>query len=184
MLAEFITLQLGERVLDLGCGNGYLALALACRFPACREMVGADCVEDLVRTAEAAAKRIQSLPGVRMAPIRFVITDITRESVTEEPFDVCVSNPPFFPVDAGKPPRDSTKQLARQEISLTMETLLDAAARNSARTSRLCLVYPFRRWEELKIAAQKRGFYVKEMRHDPAVRRRSGGIVFVDFSRA
>jgi ubiquinone/menaquinone biosynthesis C-methylase UbiE len=49
------TIAAPSRVLDLGCGTGYLLRVLAGRYPAAEQLVGIDAAPEMVRTAAAIA---------------------------------------------------------------------------------------------------------------------------------
>ena len=89
---EFLSSREEPLVLDLGCGSGAIALAIAGEHPTAR-LVAIDLSgEALAVTRENAergemAERVEMLCGDLFAPLR--------ERVEEERFDAIVSNPPY-----------------------------------------------------------------------------------------
>ena len=71
LLAEYITLLPGDRILDTGCGTGYLTLRLAHRFPCVKMIVGIDIQSVLIKEADKNLAALTSLTG-NLAEVSFV----------------------------------------------------------------------------------------------------------------
>lgn len=84
----------GARVLDIGTGSGFLALA-AVRAGA-SSAVGIDVSARAVLTARLNA-------ALRRAPVRVLRCDL-RDFVVDRPFDVVIANPPYVPSHSPFPP--------------------------------------------------------------------------------
>jgi len=78
------------RVLDLGCGSGAVALAVARELPRA-SVVGADVSPAAVALSRRNAERL------RIASAAFVLSDWF-SSVPTEPYDAIVANPPYVAV--------------------------------------------------------------------------------------
>lgn len=120
-----------RRILDIGTGTGVIALMLAQRAPEA-SVTGVDIapVEEARRNAEASPwsgrLHFEQSPVQRFAPA--------------EPFDLIVSNPPFFVESLTCPDRSRTT--ARHAVELPFEELRDAVLRLLARDGRFALVLP------------------------------------------
>ena len=138
-LGEFARPRRGERVCDLGCGSGVLALLLLAREPSLT-VTGLE----LDETAAALAGenyRANGLPGqVIQGDLRRV-----KELFPAGSFDLAVSNPPYFPAGSG-----GSGGRARMEETCTLEDVCAAAGwlvRNGGRFAlvhrpeRLCDVF-------------------------------------------
>ncbi len=110
----------GKRVLDIGTGSGLLALMLAQhKAPQC-EIVGLEIIE-------AAAQ--QAMDNVAQSPWADCVTVVTGDIQVYDsahPFDLIVSNPPYFePAIA----MSNDRHTARYTEQLTHQALLAAVAR-------------------------------------------------------
>lgn len=87
-LMEAMVIEPGQRVLDLGCGSGPVALAAACREPGVR-------VEALDSNPRAVACLLE---GAALNQLENVAArlDATGASITPQAFDVVVANPPYY----------------------------------------------------------------------------------------
>lgn len=96
LLSDFATLRRGDRVFDLGCGVGVLALRLACR--ACDlTLDGADLLPDCVRLTQENLAR-NSLRGT----IYTLDVEALPGALPAGGYDLVISNPPYFHPAQGK----------------------------------------------------------------------------------
>ncbi|MDE6818720.1 MAG: methyltransferase [Muribaculaceae bacterium] len=120
------------RVLDVGCGCGLIGLMLAQR-GACRvEMVDIDGAAAAEAALNAAASPWSDRVGVSCC-------DFLKFSAGE-PFDLIVSNPPFFANGIEAP--DSRRASARHDSALPPEAFMRCAAALLAPGGRLCVILP------------------------------------------
>ena len=108
------------RVLDIGTGTGLVALMLAQRFPQA-SVTALDIDSEAVLQAR---ENVQSSP---FADRIEVIQADAADYVAKEPFDVVVSNPPYFEQSLECP--DQQRTLARHAASLTYAQLTRTAFR-------------------------------------------------------
>ena len=119
-----------RRVLDIGTGTGLIALMLAQRLPgACIAGVDIDSVEQARENAAA------SPWGDRLTFHTCAV-----QAFYDAPFDLIVSNPPFF-VDSLTCP-DAGRTAARHAVHLTFEELCDAVLRLLTPAGRFALILP------------------------------------------
>ena len=180
-LARFITdgrkwenLFSGE-CLDLGCGVGILPLLLARQLPKTR-FTGIEIQPDLARLARANARHNQ------LAQRFEVLTGDYRELCAaprfQEHFNAVVSNPPYYPVAAGRRNRCPQKELARHEIAGNINDLVQAVSQMLKPKGIFCLVFPAARLFELSKTLQARQLEPKQLRVlHPAGRNRATGIL-------
>lgn len=121
-----------KRILDIGTGSGLIALMLAQRSDA--EIVG---VELDSAAAQQAAENAQASPFSER--IEIVNCDISDYSASA-PFDLVVSNPPFFEEDVTSP--DQLRSQARSTQSLPLEHLIEVAYNMLTPGGRFCVVLP------------------------------------------
>ena len=145
LLADFAAGRRGPRlgrVLDLGCGGGVVALAMAGRDPAAR-FVGVELQPELA----ALARRNAALNGVD-GRLEIVEGDLRRRLPLAAGFDLAVSNPPYRSAAEGRRPR-ADRALARQELSCTIADVVGAARRWLKPRGSLALVFPADRLPDL-----------------------------------
>ncbi len=120
-----------RRVLDIGTGTGLIALMLAQRVPEAR-VTGID-IGDVT---EARANADLSPWGDRVEMVQCPV----QEFVPPQPFDLIISNPPFF-VDSLTCP-DSARTVVRHAVELPFEALRDAVVRLLSPEGRFSVVLP------------------------------------------
>jgi tRNA1Val (adenine37-N6)-methyltransferase len=151
-LAAFAPLTPRWRVCDLGCGAGALPLLLLGREPTLAvtglELDGADA--DLARANLAE----NGLAGeILTGDIRQI-----RQLLPAGAFDLVVSNPPYFPLGAGK-----SGGSARAEEKCTLDELCAAAGWLLKNGGRFALVYRASRLADLLAALRRHGMEPKRM---------------------
>jgi tRNA1Val (adenine37-N6)-methyltransferase len=146
LLADFVKLKRGEKVIDLGSGSGVIAIVLALRFPRCGRIVGLELQGQLADMARRSVEvnrlgeRIEILQGdVRYAG----------ESLAAESFDAAVFNPPYRKTGSGRTNPDEERALARHEIGGGAADFLSASARLLKDGGRVYLIYPAKRMVEI-----------------------------------
>jgi tRNA1Val (adenine37-N6)-methyltransferase len=130
--------------LDIGTGTGLIALMIAQR---ASEAVITALEIDEKAAAQAAENFASSKFRDRLSVKHIDIQDEAAESS----YDLLVCNPPFFP--AGTPSPDAKRHIARHDESLDLYTLFTEANKRMKETSRLALVWPSEREEEMLEAA-------------------------------
>lgn len=121
-----------RRVLDIGTGSGLIALMLAQRLPS-STVLAIDVDEAAVAQA---AENFQSSPWAE----RLQAEHVALQDLQTEPFDLIVSNPPYF-VDSLKNP-DSQRRAARHTDSLSYEQLLSCSAQLLTEGGTLAVILP------------------------------------------
>lgn len=120
-----------RRVLDIGTGTGLIALMLAQRAPEV-QVTGVD-IDDVTQARENADASPWSKRVVfEQCPVQAF--------ETPEPFDLILSNPPFF-VDSLTCP-DKGRTTARHAVHLPFDELRDAAVRLLAPAGRFAVILP------------------------------------------
>jgi tRNA1(Val) A37 N6-methylase TrmN6 len=180
LLADFVHLNTGDYVLDVGCGSGYLTLFLAWRFPRCIEVVGVDINQDLIIQATKNHQTIQRRIKRVSPQINFISSDVTALSGYDNSFNVLVSNPPFFDAGAGRSAKSRQRRQARQDVTLTLHDLMHSAARLLKNDGRFYIIIPSMRISELESAVNDGGMSINNIHSCPDIRKRSGGISLIE----
>ena len=160
LLARFAEVQGKERIVDLGAGNGVVALSLAVLNGGV-EVVGVELQAAMVERAERGA----ALNGVG-GRVRVVRGDV-RELESGFPagsFDAAVCNPPYRPPRSGRVNPDRERLLARHEVEGGLADFVRAGAYLLRHRGRMCLVYPPGRAVELFSVMRQRGIEPRRVR--------------------
>lgn len=132
LLANFCRLKKEDRVLDIGCNNAALLYAFD-QF-AIKELVGVEIFEEACQVAQYNVEQFFKHPA------KIVCSRI--QDFQDEPFDVIVSNPPYFKVDATHPDISmDARQYGRVEVHLNLQELIEHAARLLKSNGRFYLVH-------------------------------------------
>ena len=152
-LASFTALRPGERVMDLGTGNGIIPLLLAARSKE-NCIVGLEIQEDC---ADLARRNI--LYNGLENRIRVDTGDLRGAAKMYEAasFHVVTANPPYMPAEHGKTNTDISKTIARHEVLCTFEDVAKQASYLLKDRGRLCLVHrPYRMAEVFSTLTENR----------------------------
>ena len=160
LLAAFVEMRPGARVVDLGCGCGIIALLLAYRFPASR-VVGVEVQPALAALARDNA--VRNGMGERMTVLEKDLRRVQRRHCGGE-VDSVVANPPFRPAGSGRVNPDAERACARHEILGTMTDFAAAGRRLLNPGGRFAAVYPALRCADLVCTLRQAGLEPKRMR--------------------
>lgn len=132
ILGAIINLDVAKKVLDIGTGTGLLALMMAQRSTA-----QIDAVEINERCAMQAEQNFQR--SQRKDHIRLFHADI-REFRVDSPYDLIVSNPPFYKNQLRSPKQE--RNLAMHDEFLSQEALANSLNQLLAYDGRCYVLYP------------------------------------------
>lgn len=166
VLADFVRLRAGAKVLDLGSGSGILGLLLVSASQSCT-VTGIEISEEAHRAAQENIRR-NSLAD-RLCSICGDLRDM-KSRFDPGSFDCCVSNPPYF--SGGE--ASSALPLARREDCCTPDDLFAAADHALKYGGDFFLVHRPERLAELCAVAEHHHLTPKQLR---LVRHRDGGPV-------
>ena len=160
LLAHFVTVKARERIIDLGAGNGTIALLLSHLHPAA-SITGVEVQPAMVERAQ----RSVELNGLQER-VAVVPGDLREIGALFAPstFDAVVSNPPFRKPSSGRISPHQEKQIARHELKGALRDFLAAAAYLLRLRGRLALIYSAERAVELLAALRGAGLEPKRLR--------------------
>lgn len=145
LLSHFCRPQKNDRVFDLGTGNGIIPLILARKDPTLT-IQAIEIQSELYKTAMENLS-LNSLAD-RISLIHGDMKDLPR-LLPEASVDLVVSNPPYIRRSAGRLNPDSEKAIARHEIMITLDELLETAHFLMRPLGRFAVIYPARRAVDL-----------------------------------
>lgn len=160
ILADFPRLKTGDRLIDLGTGCGIIPLILACRYPDAA-IIGVEVQAELVHLAKknVIANRMQD----RIHIIHYDIRKLRSEE-THGPVDWVVSNPPYRKADSGRINPNEQRALARHEININLDQLLNSVRRLLKTGGGFGIIYPSERLVELLAKMRIAGIEPKSLR--------------------
>jgi tRNA1Val (adenine37-N6)-methyltransferase len=139
LLAGFVRLRGGERVVDLGTGIGIVPLILAQKGEGGGEIVGVEIQEKLAELAQTNVHNngLEDIIHIYQGDIK-AIDDLFSPSS----FDVVVTNPPYYRVSSGRINPSSQKAIARHEVMCTIDDVLQAASYLLKEGGRIFIIFP------------------------------------------
>lgn len=142
LLADFAQLLSGQKVLDIGTGCGIISLLMVFREPTLK-VTG---IEVHGTAAENAEKNVfKNQMGIKIVHDDFLDW---AQRVELEQFDLIVSNPPYRKVNSGRTNPDPGKAIARHELKLNLQSMLDKAQPILKKGGHITLTYPPIRLQE------------------------------------
>lgn len=146
LLSDFARVKPGERLLDLGTGNGIIPVLLSAKTDA-GHLTGLEIQDDI---AEMARRSIAH--NHLEERIDIVTGDIKEAAEIFKPafFDVITTNPPYMLADHGLRNPDDAKAIARHEVLCSLDDILRESMRLPQDKGRFYMVHrPFRLTEIL-----------------------------------
>lgn len=140
LLAHFIEVGRGDRLLDLGTGCGIIMLILLYRWgERIEEVVGLEVQEGL---ADLAARNLKA-NGLEHKG-RVIAGDLKRirELVPAESFAAVACNPPFYRCGSGRESDNPEARLARHQCLASLDDFLQAAAAAVRNQGSVYCIYP------------------------------------------
>jgi tRNA1Val (adenine37-N6)-methyltransferase len=150
LLGAWVDVTDAHRILDIGTGSGVIALLLAQRSLPDAHI---DAIDISPIDCEQAKENVSSSPW----PEKVIIKNIALQKFESEPYDLIVSNPPFF-IDSAKPPVEERVR-ARHTESLPPEELLIHCKRLLRPEGKLCLILPVAETQNFIALARSLGWH-------------------------
>ena len=160
MLYAFCKDLHAKRILDLGAGSGVIGQMLA---------FGDKTVSVTGLEIQPASVR-ESIENAKANDLALQYTAICadinsyRECLTAGSFDLCVSNPPYYPHGSGKTSVDDKTKTARSESSCTLSDICKAASYAVRWGGKFCMVHKPERLAEILYTMHENGLEPKRLR--------------------
>jgi tRNA1Val (adenine37-N6)-methyltransferase len=141
LLANHIQFKSSERILDIGTGCGVIPLILALRYPDVK-IFGIDIQQQLLDIALLNIS--ENHMKDRITVFNCDVKNLT-PSMTSGPVDVVVCNPPHREPNSGRINPNHQLAIARHEIAMTIDDLIQAGKRLLDGKGRFIVIYPANR---------------------------------------
>jgi len=160
LLANFIVLKKGERLLDIGTGCGIIPIYISKR-GYINSMTGIEIQDELFNLA-LKNKKLNNIDN----QITFLRGDVKKfvDKMKKKPFQIVISNPPYTKKGSGRTSPGTSRYIARYESKLDLSELLSAASSLLNKKGRFCIIYPTKRLGELIAVAALNKLEVKRLR--------------------
>src|SRR5687768_4040625 len=169
LLAYFVSVQRGQKIVDLGTGSGVICLALAHLYPSV-SLTGIELQSSLAERA-AYNVRLNGLEG----RVKIISGDVRGRQDSPKPasfqdspkpasFDVAVCNPAYRRPSSGRISVNDEKRIARHELNGDLVAFLRAGALLLRNKGRMALVYWADRSADLIVAMRQAGIEPKRLR--------------------
>lgn len=135
LLGEFLDFRKGLKVLDIGTNNGALLLYASKREPV--SLYGIDVFEKAIELAGLNLKENQVYAELECIRV---------QDFKHEPFDIIITNPPFF--ENNNPRISEYKRTAMFETELNIDELFKAFTRLLKDNGYVYIIYPTLRFSE------------------------------------
>jgi tRNA1(Val) A37 N6-methylase TrmN6 len=138
LLAHFMTCRHGEKIADLGTGNGVIALTLA-YLDSSLSITGVEIQPSMVdrATRNVRMNGFQKRITIARADVRKI-----QETLRPESFAAVVCNPPYRRTTSGRISPNVERKIARHEIAAGLADFLRAGAYLLPIKGRIAMVYP------------------------------------------
>lgn len=156
LLADFIQTRPSDRILEIGAGNGIIALLLSVK--PFRNLLCLEIQRSMVELAERNI-RLNQLEG----RIRVVQQDL-RHFRSRRKFDVIFSNPPYIKTRAGMPSPSTEKAIAKHEIKCDIFDIMRLTGRLLKRNGRAYFIYAATRSEDFGRAVEEQRMKTRTLR--------------------
>ena len=154
LLGAWVDVRGAHRILDIGTGSGVIALMLAQRSLPHAHI---DAVEISLEDCEQAKENVAKSPWSH----KIIIENQALQKFDTDPYDLIVSNPPFF-IDSAKPPAEERMRARHAEL-LPPKELLAHAQRLLNPQGKLCLVLPVTEAQNFIALAKGQGWHCSRL---------------------
>ncbi len=160
LLTHFPDLSAINQVVDLGTGSGVIPLLLSQRSSSL-QITGVELQLEMVERAQRSV-RFNSLED-RIKIIQADIRNI-KEIVPGGSAELVLSNPPFWKQGQGHINKNQEEAIARHELELTLDEVVEAGAYLLAKDGRMAIIHRAERLNEIKSTMSRHRLFINRIR--------------------
>lgn len=161
LLYSFISLKRINNIADLGAGTGIVGMLLAKKYLEAKVTL-IEIQDSLIKLAKK--NIIQNGLEDRINVIKCDIRKLQSTTFFKSNFDLVVSNPPFRSLKSGRLNIEEERAIARHEIKLKLEELVETVSYLLRIKGRFCVIYHPWRLSELIVTLRKADIEPKRLR--------------------
>jgi tRNA1Val (adenine37-N6)-methyltransferase len=154
LLGAWVDVDQARRILDIGTGSGVIALMMAQRSPS-------DTIIEAIDIAKEDCKQASENIAESPWPDKIIVKNVALQIFESDPYDLIVSNPPFF-IGSAKPPAPERTR-ARHTESLPPDELLFHARRLLSIKGKLCIILPVTEGHSMITLAENMGWHCSRL---------------------
>lgn len=160
LLAHFADLHGVKKVIDLGTGNGVIPLLLSLRDPGIN-ILGIELQPAMADRADRSVQlnNLQHRIDILQVDIREL-----KEKLPGGSAELVLSNPPFWKLGEGHVNRNQEESIARHELEITLEELVEGAVHLMASQGALALIHRVDRLNEIADVCGRYGLSLSRVR--------------------
>jgi tRNA1(Val) A37 N6-methylase TrmN6 len=160
LLADFVDVKPGDKIIDLGTGTGVIPLLLTAKSDP-GQVLGIELQAELVDMAKRSVlyNNLEEFIQIKRADITELKNQLRAES-----FEVVASNPPYMPLGQGKVNPERQLAIARHEIKITLKEVVGASAYLLKYGGKASYVYRPERLDELLLLMRENNLQPKKLR--------------------
>jgi tRNA1Val (adenine37-N6)-methyltransferase len=179
LLAHFVRLQGGQKVLDLGTGSGIIPIILATKVKT-TEIWGVEIQEELAEMAKKniAMNHLQGCVHIVKGDARNLA-----DRIGSERFDIVLTNPPYRKIRSGRINPLREKAIARHEIKGSLTDMAKIAFRLLRPKASFYIVYPAVRTADLITYIRESNLEPKRLRLVHPNREKGAQLILVEASK-
>jgi tRNA1Val (adenine37-N6)-methyltransferase len=176
LLAYFVDPRPGNKVMDLGTGNGVIPLILAHLHPAI-SIAGVELQYQMASRAASTIRlnRLERRIDILQGDVRAI-----EKIAPPESFNVVVCNPPFRQPTSGRLSVDGERRIARHEMKGGLNDFIYAGAFLLGAGGRMAMIYPAVRCVDLLAAMRRARIEPKRLRMVHSFAEAEAGMVLVE----
>ncbi len=157
IFANYIDVNKGAKVLDLGCGSGIIGTIIASKTSA-DTVVGIDIQDCLIDMARRSAEH-----NGLADKLKIIKLDIVGAYEQLGTFDIVVTNPPYEKLNAGEGSASEHINICRREVLLTFDNIAETASRCLNSKGRFYMIHRANRLAECIITMAKNNLITKRV---------------------
>ena len=161
ILADFVTIKMKDKkIIDLGCGNGYIPIFLTLRTKA--NIIGVEIQEEIANIAKRSVE-LNKLEN-QIEIINIDLKELHKQFGPSS-FDVVVTNPPYFKYQESSNINESIYQtIARHEVKATLDDVVKEASILLKDGGTFAMVHRAERMVEILSTISKYNLSLKRLR--------------------